>query len=50
MVVDYDFKAFVVKRLLLSSTFALAGYIIPLGERVNNSMQDSIKLLQSRYK
>jgi hypothetical protein len=49
VVVDYDFKAFIVKRPPLGSTFALAGYIIPLGERVNNSMRDGIKLLRSRY-
>ena len=49
MVVEYDFKAFIVKRLPLSSTFAPAGYIIPSGERVNNGMRDGIKLLRSRY-
>jgi hypothetical protein len=49
VVVDYDFKAFIVERPPLGSTFAPAGYIIPSGERVNNSMRDGIKLLRSRY-
>jgi hypothetical protein len=49
VVVDYDFKAFIVERPPLGSTFAPAGYIIPSGERVNNSMRDGVKMLQSRY-
>jgi hypothetical protein len=47
MVVNYDFKDFIVERLPLGSTFALAGYIIPIGERVNKSMRDGINLLRS---
>ncbi|KAG9939811.1 hypothetical protein KCU85_g10054, partial [Aureobasidium melanogenum] len=35
VVVDYDFKAFIVEKPPLGSTFAPAGYIIPTGERVN---------------
>ncbi|KAH0182341.1 hypothetical protein KCV03_g10361, partial [Aureobasidium melanogenum] len=50
VVVEYDFKAFIVERPPLGSTFAPAGYIIPSGERVNNSMRDGIRLLRSRYK
>lgn len=49
VVVEYDFKAFIVERPPLGSTFAPAGYIIPSGERVNNSMRDGIRLLRSRY-
>jgi len=49
VVVDYDFKAFVVERPPLGSTFAPAGYIIPTGERVNKSMREGINLLRSRY-
>jgi hypothetical protein len=49
MVVNYDFEDFIVERPPLGSTFALAGYIIPIGERVNKSMRDGINLLRSRY-
>jgi hypothetical protein len=49
VVVNYDFNDFVVERVPLGSTFAPAGYIIPTGERVTNSMREGIKLLRSRY-
>jgi hypothetical protein len=49
VVVNYDFKDFIVERPPLSSTFALVGYIIPIGERVNKSIRDGINLLRSRY-
>ena len=49
VVVDYNFKDFVVERVPLGSTFAPAGYIIPTGERVTKSMREGIHLLRSRY-
>jgi hypothetical protein len=44
VVVEYNFNDFVIKRVPLGSTFALVGYIIPLGERVNKSMREGINL------